>query len=206
MEGKTVVAIAHRLSTIAAMDRLVVMDQGRIVEVGDHHRCCMPGRALCRTRLWSHQSGGFLGEDVEAGRRNSRPSPVGSPVPRPRGTTQRPAGPGRVGARPAGGRPGGGQRRVRCPAPVRSTPSPEARRLAAPGAGRTVALLRGRSAPWAVQAPRRSAPPRPAANRGRPNALRSCSDGCPHGAKGRPEASVHRSRVPRRRARRRSRG
>jgi diguanylate cyclase (GGDEF)-like protein len=58
MEGKTVVAIAHRLSTIAAMDRLVVMDQGRIVEQGDHHSLLARGGLYAR--LWAHQSGGFL--------------------------------------------------------------------------------------------------------------------------------------------------
>ena len=62
MEGKTVVAIAHRLSTIAAMDRLVVMDQGRIVEVGDHHSLLAAGGIYAR--LWARQSGGFLGEDA----------------------------------------------------------------------------------------------------------------------------------------------
>ncbi len=63
MEGKTVVAIAHRLSTIAAMDRLVVMDQGRVVEVGDHHSLLAAGGIYAR--LWAHQSGGFLAEDLE---------------------------------------------------------------------------------------------------------------------------------------------
>ncbi|HEX7383079.1 MAG TPA: ABC transporter ATP-binding protein [Burkholderiaceae bacterium] len=62
MEGKTVVAIAHRLSTIAAMDRLVVLDRGRIVEAGDH-RSLLARRGLY-ARLWAHQSGGFLGEDA----------------------------------------------------------------------------------------------------------------------------------------------
>jgi ATP-binding cassette, subfamily B, multidrug efflux pump len=62
MEGKTVVAIAHRLSTIAAMDRLVVMDQGRVVEVGDHHSLLAAGGIYAR--LWAHQSGGFLAEDL----------------------------------------------------------------------------------------------------------------------------------------------
>jgi ATP-binding cassette subfamily B multidrug efflux pump len=63
MEGKTVVAIAHRLSTIAAMDRLVVMDQGRIAEVGDHQSLLAAGGIYAR--LWAHQSGGFLGEEVD---------------------------------------------------------------------------------------------------------------------------------------------
>jgi ATP-binding cassette, subfamily B, multidrug efflux pump len=60
MEGKTVLAIAHRLSTIAAMDRLIVLDGGRIVEEGDH-QSLLRARGLY-ARLWAHQSGGFLGE------------------------------------------------------------------------------------------------------------------------------------------------
>ncbi|HJV63993.1 MAG TPA: ABC transporter ATP-binding protein [Albitalea sp.] len=63
MEGKTVVAIAHRLSTIAAMDRLIVMDQGRIVEQGDHRTLLARGGLYAR--LWAHQSGGFLGEGAQ---------------------------------------------------------------------------------------------------------------------------------------------
>ena len=63
MEGKTVVAIAHRLSTIAAMDRLIVMDQGRIVESGDHQSLLAAGGIYAR--LWAHQSGGFLGDDAD---------------------------------------------------------------------------------------------------------------------------------------------
>ena len=63
MEGKTVVAIAHRLSTIAAMDRLIVMDQGRIVEEGDHASLLAQGGLYAR--LWAHQSGGFLGEEID---------------------------------------------------------------------------------------------------------------------------------------------
>ncbi|WP_027467557.1 ABC transporter ATP-binding protein [Deefgea rivuli] len=61
MEGKTVVAIAHRLSTIAAMDRLIVLDQGRVVEQGNHQELLEHGGLYAR--LWSHQSGGFLGEE-----------------------------------------------------------------------------------------------------------------------------------------------
>ena len=62
MRGKTVIAIAHRLSTIAAMDRLVVLDQGRIVEEGAH--AALVARNGLYAQLWAHQSGGFLGEDV----------------------------------------------------------------------------------------------------------------------------------------------
>ncbi|MFC6280530.1 MULTISPECIES: ABC transporter ATP-binding protein [Polaromonas] len=60
MQGKTVIAIAHRLSTIAAMDRLIVLDQGRIVEEGDHQTLLANGGLYAR--LWTHQSGGFLTE------------------------------------------------------------------------------------------------------------------------------------------------
>jgi ATP-binding cassette, subfamily B, multidrug efflux pump len=63
MQGKTVVAIAHRLSTIAAMDRLIVLDQGRIVEEGDH--ASLLARGGLYARLWAHQSGGFLVDDDE---------------------------------------------------------------------------------------------------------------------------------------------
>jgi len=63
MEGKTVVAIAHRLSTIAAMDRLIVLDKGRIAEEGDHRSLLARGGLYAR--LWAHQSGGFLGEEAE---------------------------------------------------------------------------------------------------------------------------------------------
>ena len=63
MEGKTVVAIAHRLSTIAAMDRLIVLDHGRIVEEGGHRSLLEHGGIYAR--LWAHQSGGFLIDDDE---------------------------------------------------------------------------------------------------------------------------------------------
>ncbi|MEE4661282.1 MAG: ATP-binding cassette domain-containing protein, partial [Halieaceae bacterium] len=61
MEGKTVVAIAHRLSTIAAMDRLVVLDRGVIVEQGSHAELLAAGGIY--KRLWDYQSGGFLAAD-----------------------------------------------------------------------------------------------------------------------------------------------
>lgn len=60
MRGKTVIAIAHRLSTIAEMDRLIVMDQGRIVEDGSHAELISRGGLYAQ--LWARQSGGFLGE------------------------------------------------------------------------------------------------------------------------------------------------
>jgi len=63
MQGKTVIAIAHRLSTIAAMDRLIVLDQGRIVEEGDHRTLLANGGLYAR--LWAHQSGGFLSDNLE---------------------------------------------------------------------------------------------------------------------------------------------
>jgi ATP-binding cassette, subfamily B, multidrug efflux pump len=58
MAGKTVIVIAHRLSTIAAMDRLIVMDKGRIVEQGNHATLLKNGGLYAK--LWAHQSGGFL--------------------------------------------------------------------------------------------------------------------------------------------------
>ncbi|WLD58672.1 ABC transporter ATP-binding protein/permease [Salinispirillum sp. LH 10-3-1] len=60
MEGKTVIAIAHRLSTIMAMDRLLVMDKGKIVEQGTHAELVAQGGIYAQ--LWAHQTGGFLGE------------------------------------------------------------------------------------------------------------------------------------------------
>ena len=60
MRGKTVIAIAHRLSTIAALDRLVVLDQGRIAEEGTHAQLLARGGLYAN--LWARQSGGFLGE------------------------------------------------------------------------------------------------------------------------------------------------
>jgi ATP-binding cassette subfamily B multidrug efflux pump len=64
MEGKTVIAIAHRLSTIARMDRLVVMDRGRIVEMGSHAE--LVARGGLYAGLWNRQTGGFLNMDEDA--------------------------------------------------------------------------------------------------------------------------------------------
>ncbi|OCG01344.1 ABC transporter ATP-binding protein [Gilliamella sp. wkB112] len=62
MEGKTVIAIAHRLSTIAAMDKLIVLDQGKIIEQGSHQQLLQKNGLYAQ--LWKHQSGGFLGDTV----------------------------------------------------------------------------------------------------------------------------------------------
>ena len=70
MEGKTVIAIAHRLSTIAAMDRLIVIEKGQIVEEGNHQSLIELNGIYAR--LWAHQSGGFLGDEVEGASKTMR--------------------------------------------------------------------------------------------------------------------------------------
>lgn len=61
MEGKTVIAIAHRLSTIARMDRIVVLDDGKVAEHGSHEELLARGGLYAR--FWNRQSGGFIGTD-----------------------------------------------------------------------------------------------------------------------------------------------
>jgi ATP-binding cassette subfamily B multidrug efflux pump len=65
MEGRTVIAIAHRLSTIARMDRLVILDHGRIVESGSH--AVLLAKNGVYARLWHRQSGGFAPMLADAG-------------------------------------------------------------------------------------------------------------------------------------------
>ena len=64
MQGKTVIAIAHRLSTIAAMDRIVVLENGHIVEQGSHQALLTQNGLYAR--FWARQSGGFIGLEEPA--------------------------------------------------------------------------------------------------------------------------------------------
>ena len=76
MGGKTVVAIAHRLSTIVMMDRLIVLDAGKVIEEGTHEELLALNGLYAR--LWAHQSGGFLGEQTVAG--DEETPHVGDPI------------------------------------------------------------------------------------------------------------------------------
>lgn len=78
MQGKTVIAIAHRLSTIAAMDRLIIMHLGRIVEQGNHDQLLASGGLYAQ--LWAHQSGGFLANPPDTATDTDTDTPPAPPV------------------------------------------------------------------------------------------------------------------------------
>ncbi len=65
MENRTALVIAHRLSTIQRMDRIVVMDKGKIVQIGTH-RQLLRDKTGIYAQLWAHQSGGYIGTPTEA--------------------------------------------------------------------------------------------------------------------------------------------
>ena len=74
MHGKTVIAIAHRLSTIAAMDRIIVLDEGAIIEQGNHKE--LLAQKGLYAQLWARQSGGFLGFETESFPNHSNTTPT----------------------------------------------------------------------------------------------------------------------------------
>ncbi|WP_051115842.1 ABC transporter ATP-binding protein [Streptomyces sp. PsTaAH-124] len=81
MEERTALVVAHRLSTVAGMDRLIVLDRGRVVEQGSHQQLLASGGAYAR--LWEHQSGGFLGEEDDPETRAAAPAAGSSPAAAP---------------------------------------------------------------------------------------------------------------------------
>jgi ATP-binding cassette subfamily B protein len=87
MKGRTALVVAHRLSTVAGMDRLVVLDHGRVVEQGSHEELLTAQGAYAR--LWQHQSGGFLGESDQ---QNSTPHQATGPTPHDGPALPSPAG------------------------------------------------------------------------------------------------------------------
>jgi len=79
MKGKTVIVVAHRLSTIAHLDRILVFDQGRIVEDGSHAELLSRGGVY--QRLWSRQAGGFLLDGASADTTDAEKDSVPTEIP-----------------------------------------------------------------------------------------------------------------------------